>query len=128
MAAEEARDVVVSDAITDLEERFPLRDLLALEYFQKYRHDYYRRREEGWQVPPRNYFHLLQYLSDIYEYQPDDARSFAKSFKTGSTDWRNSEATFAEVIVYRYYVRLSTRALYGPCAWGERSATFASSA
>ena len=37
-AAEEASDVVVSDAITDLEERFPLRDLLALEYFQKYRH------------------------------------------------------------------------------------------
>ena len=105
-AAEEACDVVVSDAITDLEERFPLRDLLELEYFRKYRHGYYRRRNEGWQIPPRNYFHLLQCLGDIYEYRPDDAHSFAKSFKTVGKDSRNSEATFAEVIVYRYYVRL----------------------
>ena len=49
---------------------------------------------------------MLQCLGDIHEYRPDDARSFAKSFKTGAKDWRNSEATFAEVIVYRYYVRL----------------------
>ncbi len=27
--------IVVSDAITDLEQRFPLKDLLALDYFQK---------------------------------------------------------------------------------------------
>lgn len=35
-------DFVVSDATTDLEQRFPLKELLALDYFQKYRHGYYR--------------------------------------------------------------------------------------
>jgi len=105
-AGDEPNDVVVSDVITDLERRFPLSDLLALEYFHKYRHGYYRCKTEGWQIPPRNYFNLLQFLGDIHEYRPDDARSFAKAFKTGSKDWRNSEATFAEIIVYRHYVRL----------------------
>jgi hypothetical protein len=49
---------------------------------------------------------VLQYLTEIHEYQPADAKTFAKAFRTGSADWRNSEATFAEVIVYRNYVRL----------------------
>lgn len=101
-----AEDFIVSDAITDSEQRFPLKDLLALDYFQKYRHGYYRCQEEGWQRPPRNYYNLLQFLTEIREYRVDDAKTFAKAFRTGAADWRNSEATFAEVIVYRYYVRL----------------------
>lgn len=105
-SAGEANDFVITDSISDLEERFPLKDLLALDYFQKYRHGYYRCKDEGWQIPPRNYFKLLQCLNDIHEYRPDDARSIAKAFRNGIKDWRNSEATFAEVIVYRHYVRL----------------------
>ena len=53
-------DFVVSDAITDLEQAFPLKDLLTLNYFLRYRDGYYRCREEGWQVPPRNYCNLLR--------------------------------------------------------------------
>ena len=99
-------DFVVSDAITDLEQQFPVKDLLALDYFQKYRHSYYRCHNEGRQIPPRNYYKLLQFLADIHEYRPDDAQTFVKAFRTRAEDWRNSEATFAEVIVYRHYVRL----------------------
>jgi Holliday junction resolvase-like predicted endonuclease len=99
-------DFVVSDAITDVEQRFPLKELLALDYFQKYRHGYYRCQEEGWQRPPRNYYNLLQFLTEIHEHRADDAKTFAKAFRTGAADWRNSEAAFAEVIVCRYYVRL----------------------
>ncbi|MGD9923596.1 MAG: NADAR family protein [Pseudorhodoplanes sp.] len=104
--ANETGEFVITDGIADLEERFPLKDLLALEYFQKYRHGYYRCRDEGWQIPPRNYVNLLQCLNDIHEYRPEDARSFAKAFRSGIRDWRNSEATFAEIIVYKHYVRL----------------------
>ena len=99
-------DFVVSDAITDLERSFPFKELLELDYFQKYRGSYYRCNDEGRQIPPRNYYNLLQFLTDIHEYQLDDAKTFVKAFRTSGADWRNSEATFAEVIVYRYYVRL----------------------
>ena len=94
------------DAITDLERLFPFKELLELDYFQKYRGSYYRCNDEGRQIPPRNYYNLLQFLTDIHEYQLDDAKTFVKAFRTQGADWRNSEATFAEVIVYRYYVRL----------------------
>ena len=99
-------DFVVSDAITDLERSFPFKELLELDYFQKYRGSCYRCNDEGRQIPPRNYYNLLQFLTDIHEYQLDDAKTFVKAFRTSGADWRNSEATFAEVIVYRYYVRL----------------------
>jgi hypothetical protein len=29
-----------------------MKELLELDYFQKYRHGYYRCQEEGWQHPP----------------------------------------------------------------------------
>ena len=35
-------DFIVSDAITDLEQAFPLKDLLALDFFSRYRDGYYR--------------------------------------------------------------------------------------
>ncbi len=99
-------DFVVSDAITDLERLFPLKELLELDYFQKHQRFYYRCNDEGRKIPPRNYYDLLQFLTDIHEYQLDDARTFVKAFRDHAANWRNSEATFAEVIVYRYYVRL----------------------
>ena len=97
---------VSSDGVTGLEDRFPLKELLALDYFVRQRRGYYRCQEEGWQRPLRNYYNLLEFLADIHEYRCDDAKAFSKAFRTGAADWRNSEAVFAEVIVYRYYVRL----------------------
>ena len=44
-------DFVVSDAITDLERSFPFKELLELDYFQKYRGSYYRCNDEGRQIP-----------------------------------------------------------------------------
>jgi hypothetical protein len=98
---------IISDAITDLEDRFPLKELLALEYFTKYRSVYYKQRELGVQVNGRNYYNLLKFLAEIHEYRVDDAKAIAKRLRTGGAEWRNCEAIFAEVIVYRYYVRLA---------------------
>lgn len=98
---------IISDAITDLEDRFPLKELLALEYFTKYRSGYYNQRELGVQVNDRNYYNLLKFLAEIHEYRVDDAKAIAKRLRTGGAEWRNCEAIFAEVIVYRYYVRLA---------------------
>lgn len=99
-------DFVVSDAITDLEQAFPLKDLLALDYFSRHRKGYYRCREEGWQVQPRNYYNLLQFLKEIYEYRKEDAKTFEKALRGSAADIPNSDAIFAEIIVYRYYIRL----------------------
>lgn len=99
--------VIVSDVVTDLEQAFPFQDLLKLDYFQKYRRAYYRFREERFVAePPRNYCNLLRYITEIYKYSADDAKGFAKLLRGGASDWHNGEATFAEIIVYRYYVRL----------------------
>ncbi len=100
-------DFVVSDAITDLEQAFPLKDLLVLDYFSRHREGYYRCYEEGWQVSPRNYYNLLQYLREIYDYREEDSRTFAKALRGSAADMPNSDATFAEIIVYRYYIRLA---------------------
>jgi hypothetical protein len=99
--------IVVTDAIDDREARFPFKNLIGTDYFKRYRHGYYKQRDElRIQIPPRNYYNLLKYLEEIHEYRSDDARTFAKMFRTAGSDWLNCEAIFAEVIVYRYYVRL----------------------
>jgi hypothetical protein len=94
------------DAIEDEESRFGYPELMKTEYFQKYRHGYYRQRELGYSIPPRNYFNLLRFLSEISAYNAEHGNAFAKSLRTAASDWRNCEAVFAEIIVYRYYVRL----------------------
>jgi hypothetical protein len=43
---------------------------------------------------------LLQYLDDIYAYNQQHAKSYAKRFREGSKDWRNCETIFSEVTVY----------------------------
>jgi hypothetical protein len=110
----------MSDAVTDLEESFPFKDLLVLDYFQRYRRAYYTFRNEGWQVQPRNYCNLLQYLSEIERYSSDDAKTFAKMFRDCSDHWHNGEATFAEVIVYRSYVRLAYEGIIKAVRCGRR--------
>lgn len=98
-------DFITSDIVTDHEEQFALNDLLKCDYFQKCREAYYAAREAGVLNRYRNYVTLLQYLNDIYAYNEQHAKSYAKRFREGSKDWRNCEAVFSEVIVYRAYIR-----------------------
>jgi hypothetical protein len=48
---------------------------------------------------------LLENLNDIHDYNEQHAKSYAQRFRDASKDWRNCEAIFSEVIVYRAYVR-----------------------
>jgi hypothetical protein len=98
-------DEGVTDIVTDRERRFSFPNLLATDYFQKYRKGYYASREQGLFNPHRNYVKLLTYLDEISEYNAQHAKSYAKRFRESATDWRNAEAVFAEVIVYRHYIR-----------------------
>ena len=92
------------DAVTDAEGVFPIENLLQCAYFEKYRRAYCRSREEHLLNPYRNYVTLLNALTDIHEYNERHARSFARRFREGAGDFRNCEAVFAEVIVYRHYI------------------------
>lgn len=98
----------MGDAIDDLERDFPFPDLIEEEYFKQYKKTYYRTLEKGYQLGFRNYLNLINYLSEIYEYNKQHAMGFAKDIRSASKsgDWNNCEAIFAELIVYRYYVRL----------------------
>jgi len=98
-------DFITSDIVTDHEEQFALPDLLKCDYFKKHREDYYAAREAGCLNRYRNYLTLLEDLNDIHAYNEQHAKSYAKRFRDGSKDWRNCEAVFSEVIVYRAYIR-----------------------
>ena len=97
--------VEVSDAVTDAEHGFPLDSLLECDYFVKYRRAYYKTRDLNLLNPYRNYLALLTSLSEIYEYNERHARSFAKRIAANANDFGQCEAVFAEIIVYRHYVR-----------------------
>ena len=98
-------DCEVSTVVTDAERQFPISDLLDSEYFKKYRRAYDRSREIGRLNPYRNYVSLLDSLADIHDYNSRHARSFAKRFRANANDFKQCEAVFAEVIVYRHYIR-----------------------
>ena len=66
---------------------------------------YYEAREAGCLNRYRNYITLLEDLSDIHGYNEQHAKAYAKRFRDASRDWRNCEAIFSEVIVYRAYIR-----------------------
>jgi hypothetical protein len=91
--------------VTDHEEQFALPDLLKCDYFKRHREDYYAAREAGCLNRYRNYVTLLEDLNDIHAYNEQHATSYAKRFRDASKDWRNCEAVFSEVIVYRAYIR-----------------------
>lgn len=99
-------DPIAENAISIAEKAFPFSNLLRLDYFQKYRYAYSQQRELGLQIPIRNYLNLLEYLTEMANYKPEHGNSFAKRLRTNPRDWRNCEAVFAEIIVYRYYIRL----------------------
>jgi hypothetical protein len=98
-------DFITSDIVTNQENQFALADLLKCEYFKRQRESYYAAREAGCLNRYRNYVTLLEDLEDIHAYNEQHAKSFAKRFREGSQDWRNCEAIFSEVIVYRAYIR-----------------------
>jgi CRP-like cAMP-binding protein len=98
-------DFITSDIVTDHEDQFVLPDLLKCDYFKRHREGYYAAREAGCLNRYRNYVTLLEDLNDIRAYNEQHAKSYAKRFREGSRDWRNCEAIFSEVIVYRAYIR-----------------------
>ena len=98
-------DVQVFDAVTDAEHRFPLDNLLKCDYFVKYREGYYKARDLNLLNPYRNYVELLTSLSEIYAYNERHARSFAKRITANASDFGQCEAVFAEIVVYRHYIR-----------------------
>jgi hypothetical protein len=97
---------IVEDIVSDCERRFAYPELLANDYFQKYRRGYYSSREQGLLSWHRNYVNLLTFLDEIHEYNEQHAKSFVKRLRESANDWKNCEAIFSEIIVYRYYVRL----------------------
>jgi hypothetical protein len=100
-----------SDIVTDREGQFALPDLLTCDYFQRQRKGYYGAREAGCLNRCRNYVRLLEDLDDVHAYNEQHAKSYAKRFRGSSKDWRNCEAIFSEVIVYRSYVRAAYEGL-----------------
>lgn len=92
--------------IQDTEKTFWNPNLLSTKYFKKYRKKYCHRKDTGFPIGPRNYSNLLIYLNEISKYNEQHAKSFAKRIKSESMDWRNFEAIFCEIIIYRYYIRL----------------------
>ncbi len=98
-------DFIASDIVTDREGQFVLSGLLTCDYFKKYREGYYGARDAGCLNHYRNYVTLLGDLTDIHDYNEQHAKSYAKRFREASKEWRNCEAIFSEVIVYRSYIR-----------------------
>lgn len=97
--------MIINDAITDSEKAFPHKELLDFAYFKKYRNAYYEMPKRGYQLGPRNYYNLLLFISEIDDYNTQHAKGFIKRLKTDGKDWKNAEAIFSEIIVYRYYIR-----------------------
>lgn len=95
------------DVVTDSEKTFSFPKLINTDYFQKYRRGYYSSRAQGLLNPYRNYVKLLTYLDEINEYNEQHAKSYVKKFRETANDWKNAEAVFAEIIVYRHYIRLA---------------------
>ena len=97
--------MIINDAIADAEQGFPFKELLEIEYFKKYKNAYYEMPKRGYQLGPRNYYNLLLYINEIEDYNEQHAKGFVKRFKSEGKDWKNAEAIFSEIIVYRYYIR-----------------------
>ena len=107
------KELIIRDDVEQAEGGFPFPHLLALPFFADMRTAYRRTPEVGWSVGRRNYLVLLQDIREINEHDRQHAMSYAKRFRTAGPDKRNSDAVFAEVIVYHYYIRLVHEGLIG---------------
>ncbi|MDD9981946.1 MAG: hypothetical protein OXU81_11410 [Gammaproteobacteria bacterium] len=97
--------VELHDTLADAERRFPITSLLKCEYLVKCRCLYDEARELGLLNPYRNYLTLLTSLSEIYAYNEQHGRSFAKRLRENAEHFKQCEAILAEIIVYRHYIR-----------------------
>lgn len=97
---------ISKDVIDFAEERFDFPDLLGTEYFRTYRSDYYDKIENCSQLGVRNYLNLLNFLQEVAEYNSQHAKSYVKRFSK-QREWRDLEAVFCEVIIYRHYTKLA---------------------
>ena len=80
-------------------------DLLDTEYLLKYRqidNDSSRRNFYIY----RNYWHLINSLAEIHRYNFGHAHSFTKRIKNQEHKWKDCEAVYTEIILYRYYLKL----------------------
>lgn len=103
----------IKDEIDLFEEDFFAQDILATEYFQKYRDAYYRTKELGLFNPFRNYLSILGCLASINAYRPEHARSFLKRLRPIVSDWQACESIVAELLVYSYYIPLAQAGIVG---------------
>lgn len=93
------------DYVDDVESSFPFPELIETRYFQDYKKGLMDAPSRGFGLGVRNYYNLLSYLNEIYQYSSIHANRFKKRFSK-ERDWKNLEAVFSEIIVYRYYIRL----------------------
>ncbi len=96
---------MIHDLVTQAEAMFIFKDIMKTEYFQKLRKGYYEASQKCLLNVHRNYLTLLTFINEIYEYDKQHAKHFVSRFRGSSKDWRNCEATFSEIIVYRHYIR-----------------------
>jgi hypothetical protein len=98
--------MIIKDEVDSAEEIFYDPALLKAEYMQRYREGYYQCREKGFRLNLyRNYLSILNYFSEIYEYDKNYAASFARRIKKQHKNWKECESVVSEVIVYHSYIR-----------------------
>ncbi len=100
------KDIKFSDEVEESEKRFIFPDLLSLEFFDDYKDRYKWQKQNGAINPYRSYLELLRNLNEIHDYNEQHANKFAKALENAGKDTNNSEAIFAEIIVYRHYIRM----------------------
>lgn len=106
-------ELIVKGDVDQAEEGFPFPKLLDTPFFNKLRAAYRHTPEAGWDVGRRNYLTLIGNLREIHGHDQQHGKSFAKRLRTAGSDLRNSDAIFAEIIVYHYYIRLVHEGLIG---------------
>jgi len=92
--------------INNVAASFVFQDLLDTEYFKTYKQAYVNTFATQYFRQYRNYSNLIKYLNEIYGYNVEHAKGYAKRLRAESNEWRNCEAIFTEIIVYRSYIRL----------------------
>ena len=97
-------DFIMSDIVTNQENQFALADLLKCEYFKRQRESFSGR--ELWLPQPLSELCNIAGRPRGHPCLQRAAREVSpKRFRDGSRDWRDCEAIFSEVIVYRAYIR-----------------------
>lgn len=82
-------------------------DLLQVEYVKNYQKIADKTMGTIFYNCHRNYFHLVSALSEIFEYNKEHAKSFAKRIKSQQYEWKDCEAVYTEIILYSHYLKLT---------------------